>query len=274
MRRLLSAVLGVLAFFSTVLYAQNIEVRDDLKKYFEAARVTGSFSLYDVKKNTYILVNTKQFKQRFIPASTFKICNSLIGLETGVITDESFVIKWDGVKRWRDAWNRDLDLKTAYKVSSVPYYQELARRVGGARMKFWLERVRYGNADTSGGIDLFWLNGGLRITPEQQLDFLTRLFREELPFSKRSMQIVKTIMIEEETAAYTLRAKTGMAEGDDIGRGKALGWYVGYVTTGRDAYVFATCIQSINANEEFAAKRKDLTRRMLARLRALPLETQ
>jgi beta-lactamase class D len=271
-----NAILIVLTLDSLKSYGQNIHVRDDFKKYFAEASVAGSFSLYDVKENKYILYNKAQFKQPMTPASTFKICNSLIGLETGVIADENFVIKWDGVKRWRDAWNQDQDLKTAYKNSCVPYYQELARRVGGERMSLWLDRVRYGNADTSGGIDLFWLNGSLRITPEQQLDFLKRLYKEELPFSKRSMQIVKKIMIEEATPVFTLRTKTGMAEweSDSAGRGKALGWYVGYVTKGEETYVFATCIQSEKTNDEFAAKRKQITRRILARLRVLPLETK
>jgi beta-lactamase class D len=119
--------------------------------------------------------------------------------------------------------------------------------------------------DTSGGIDLFWLDGGMRVTPEQQLDFLQRLHRNSLPFSKRSIEIVKKIMIEEETPSYTLRTKTGWAEEGDT----SIGWYVGYITKGNDAYFFATCIQTAKPDSAFPTRRKSITRRILANLEIL-----
>ncbi|MBK8852777.1 MAG: class D beta-lactamase [Saprospiraceae bacterium] len=134
----------------------------------------GSFVLYDPQTAKYIFYNQDQYKQTFSPASTFKICNSLIGLETGLIQDENFIIPWDSVTR-NLVWDKDHDMKTAFANSTVWYYQELAKRVGGQKMKYWLDKTNYGNADTSGGIDRFWLTGGLRISPEQQIDFLKRL---------------------------------------------------------------------------------------------------
>ena len=257
-----------IVFLSSSVVAQTIEIRDEFKHYFNEANVKGSFSFYDSKNDKYILCNEKQFTQEFLPASTFKICNSLIGLETGVIPDDNFVIQWDGKKRRIESWNADQDLKTAYKNSCVPYYQELARRIGGERMSEWLEKTKYGNTDTSGGIDLFWLTGGLRVTPEQQLDFLKRLHNEELSFSKRSMQIVKKIMIEEEKPMYTLRAKTGWASAvdyrdDNFGD---VGWYIGYITTTDNIFFFATCIQSSKPSDDFPKSRKTITRKILSDL--------
>ena len=201
---------------------QTYEIRDDLKKFYDQYKVYGSFVLCDQSNDKYIFYNQSQFKQPFTPASTFKICNSLIGLETGVIKDENFIIPWDSVTRRVPAWNQDQDLKTAFKNSTVWYYQELARRVGGEKMKYWLDKANYGNADTSGGIDKFWLTGGLRITPEQQIDFLKRLHDNTLPFSQRSMDIVKSIMTAKDTLGYVVRAKTGWGEQDN----KEIGWYV------------------------------------------------
>ncbi len=137
---------------------QSTEVRADFKKYYDQFNVEGSFVLYDPQADKYIFYNQDQFEQTFSPASTYKICNSLIGLETGVIKDENFVISWDSITRQNPKWNSDYDLKTAFKNSTVWYYQELARRVGGQQMKYWLDKANYGNADTSGGIDKFWLN--------------------------------------------------------------------------------------------------------------------
>jgi len=219
---------------------QTTETRDDFKKYYDQFQVEGSFVLYDQNNDKFIFYNREQLKQQFSPASTFKICNSLIGLETGIIKDENFIIPWDSIVRDNPKWNKDHDLKSAFKNSTVWYYRELARRVGGEKMKYWLDKSQFGNADTSGGLDLFWLTGGLRITPEQQIDFLKRLHENKLPFSKRTTEIVKNIMIVKDTLGYKLRAKSGWAD-DSV---KSAGWYVGYLETKDNVYYFSNCIQT------------------------------
>jgi beta-lactamase class D len=258
----------VLMILCSVVNAQQatVEMRDDFKKHFEQHHVQGSFTLYDLKNNKWIVCNQEQWKKPFIPASTFKICNSLVGLETGVIRDENYVIKWDGVGRSRPEWNKDHDLRTAFRNSTVWYYQELARRVGGERMKKWLDLIGYGNADTSGGIDMFWLSGGLRITPEQQVLFLKRLYEDKLPFSKRTMDIVKEIMVAKDTVTYTLRAKTGWGDQDN----NDIGWYVGYVQSKDNVIFFATCIQRPQSDESsFLAARIEITLGILREIKIL-----
>lgn len=233
-----------------------IEIREDFKKFYNQFGVEGSFVLYDQQLDKYTFYNQDQFKQSFSPASTFKIFNSLVGLETGVIRDENFVIPWDSVIRYYPTWNSDHDLKTAFKNSTVWYYQELARRVGGQKMKYWLDKANYGNADTSGGIDGFWLTGGLRISPEQQIDFLKRLHDNQLPFSSSSVQIIKNIMIAKDTLDYVIRAKTGWADENKI----MVGWYVGYIEKNDNTYYFANCIQTSNLEHpDFAKARIDIT---------------
>ena len=219
-------------------HKQTTEIRNDFKKYYDQFNVEGSFVLYDTHADKYVFYNKGQYEQTFSPASTFKICNSLIGLETGVIKDMHFVIQWDSVVR-NPVWDKDHDLKTAFANSTVWYYQEFARRVGEQRMKYWLDKTNYGNADTSGGIEQFWLTGGLRISPQQQIDFLKRLHDNQLPFSKRSVDIVKDIMITKDTLDYVIRAKTGWG-----GHGKKdIGWYVGYLETNDNDYYFTNCVQ-------------------------------
>ena len=229
--------------FPKTIYAQSTEIRNDFKKYYDEYQVKGSFVVYDRNADKFIFYNEDQFDRQFTPASTFKICNSLIGLETDVITDENYIIPWDSAKR-NSIWDKDFDLKNAFKNSTVWYYQELARRVGGEKMKHWLDTSYYGNADTSGGIDKFWLTGGLRITPSEQIDFLIRLYNNKLPFSQRSVDIVKDIMIEKDTLGYVLRGKTGWGsqENEDIG------WFVGYVEANDNVYYFANCVQTYSKN--------------------------
>ena len=202
----------------------------ELAKYFQEAN--GDFVLFDQNKNEYIRYNPERCAERFLPASTFKIINSLIGLETGVIPDENYVLKWDGTHYEIPAWNQDHSLKTAFQNSVVWYYQELARRVGKDRMQSYMDAIHYGNQDISGSIDTFWLEGGLRISADEQVEVLKRLYVDQLPFSQRTMDIVKGIMVLEETATYRLSGKTGSAQ-------RVMphtGWFVGYLETKGEVY--------------------------------------
>lgn len=247
------------------MYAQNgtVETRADFKKFYDAYGIDGTFAVYSYRNNHTVLYHPEWFTEAHVPASTFKICNSLIGLETGVIADQHFTLKWDGVKRRVESWNQDHDLASAFAHSAYWYYQELARRVGGKSMKQWLDRVGYGNADTTGGIDRFWLEGNLRISPAQQLDFLKRLHENRLPFSQRSIDIVKEIMVVKQTETCTVRAKTGWGfEGR-----KMIGWYVGYVVSGTDVSVFVNRVESMDEqHKEFGAARVAIAYRILDEL--------
>lgn len=218
--------------------APREEIQDNFQKYYDQYGVSGSLVLYDRNADHYTFYNKPQFDQPFTPASTFKICNTLIGLETGVIPDEHYTMAWDSVSR-NIYWDKDHDLASAFQYSVVWYYQELARRVGEEQMHEWLEKAGYGNGDTSGGIDLFWLTGGLRISPQQQIDFLRRIYDNDLPFSERSLKILKQIMVEREQPEHVLRGKTGWGSQGE----QEIGWFVGYVETTDNVYFFANCVQ-------------------------------
>jgi beta-lactamase class D len=215
------------------------EVRPELKSNFQG--FTGAFVLYDLNRKRYIRYNPERCAERFIPASTFKIMNSLIGLETGIIPDADYVIKWDGTKYDIPAWNQDHTLRTAIQNSVVWYYQELARRVGEKKMQEYVDAAHYGNQDISGKIDTFWLEGGLRISAEEQVEFLKRLYKGELPFSQRSMNIVKEILVLEKTETYQLSGKTG--SGQRITPHES--WFVGYLEAQGNIYIFAANIESL-----------------------------
>lgn len=235
----------------------------NFQKYYDEFDVSGSFVVFNLKNELYTFHNKEQFDKPFTPASTFKICNSLIGLETGIIENENFIIHWDSLPRQYPKWNKDTDLKEAFQNSTVWYFQELATRVGSDTMKFWLDKLHYGNADTSGGVDKFWLYGGLRITPAQQIDFLRKLVQNNLPLSQRTMNIVKEIMTFEETSSYTLKAKTGWGVQDN----QDIGWFVGYLESNNNTYIFANCVQTNNPNNEnFAKARIEITYKIITDL--------
>jgi beta-lactamase class D len=239
------------ASIPTQHYAKSVwQERPDFGKYFQQANVKGSFVLYDLKQDRYLVYDAKRTNTRFIPASTFKIFNSLVALETGVVKDENETIKWDGVKREFPKWNRDHTMRTAIKDSVVWFYQELARRIGPKRMQHYIDLANYGNRDISGGIDRFWLQGGLRISPREEIDLLVKLYRNELPFSKRTMEIVKDILINEKSNDYVLRGKTGW--GTELT--PQVGWYVGYLERGGNVPYFFAINLDITKPEDLKAR--------------------
>jgi beta-lactamase class D len=217
---------------------QRSEFRDDLAKRFFDLGTTGTFVGYKVDDYLIIASDKVRSGEAKLPASTFKIPNSIIALETGVVDDpDKDVFKWDGVTRSIEPWNKDHTLRSAIAVSAVPVYQEIARRVGAERMQKYLDLFDYGNRDIGGGIDQFWLTGNLRIDPIQQIDFVDRLRRGVLPVSKRSQELTRDILTVTKVGDATIRAKSGLL-GAEAGK-PSLGWMVGWVEKGSQQTVFA-----------------------------------
>ena len=225
--------------------SNNITTDDSLKKYFDQYHVTGTFGLFNNGQGQFTIYNLKRFTDSaYLPASTFKIVNSLIGLQTGVINNEKMVIPWDGVKRSNEAWNKDLTMEEAFKVSAVPYYQEVARRIGKDTMQHWLDTLgyaaKYGRAVIHNDIDSFWLNNNIKITADEQLGLVKRLYFEQLPFQKRAQQIVKNVMLQEDNANYKLSYKTGWGFREN---GNSIGWIVGWDEENKHPYFFVLQIE-------------------------------
>jgi beta-lactamase class D len=217
---------------------QRSEFRDDLAKRFFDLGTTGTFVGYKVDDYLIIASDKVRSGEGKLPASTFKIPNSIIALETGVVEDpDKDVFKWDGVTRSIEPWNKDHTLRSAIAASAVPVYQEIARRIGAERMQKYLDLFDYGNRDIGGGIDQFWLTGNLRIDPIQQIDFVDRLRRGVLPVSKRSQELTRDILTVTKVGDATIRAKSGLL-GAEAGK-PSLGWMVGWVEKGSQQTVFA-----------------------------------
>lgn len=217
---------------------QRSEIREDLARHFTDEGTVGTFVGYKTDDYLVIASDNDRSGEAKLPASTFKIPNSVIALETGVVGDpDKDVFQWDGVARSIEAWNRDHTLRSAIAASAVPVYQEIARRIGTERMQKYVDLFEYGNRDIGGGIDQFWLTGNLRIDPIQQVDFVDRLRRGALPVSKRSQEMVRDILPVTKSGDSIIRAKTGLL-GAELGK-PSLGWLVGWAEKGDEQTVFA-----------------------------------
>jgi len=235
----LLAAAGILPSRSLANVApQRSEIREDLVKRFTDEGTVGTFVGYKIDDYLLIASDKERSGQAMLPASTFKIPNSLIALETGVVEDpDKDVFKWDGVVRSIEGWNKDHTLRSAIAASAVPVYQEIARRIGAERMQKYVDLLEYGNRDIGGGIDQFWLTGNLRIDPMQQVDFVDRLRRGALPVSKHSQDLVRDILPVTKAGDAVIRAKTGLL-GAEVGK-PSLGWVVGWAEKGSAQTVFA-----------------------------------
>jgi beta-lactamase class D len=236
-------------------------------KALDSLKVKGAILIYDVKNQTYYANDFKWTKTGIIPASTFKIPNSIIALETGVIADDSVIFKWNGEKRSFKKWEEDLTFKKAFQVSCVPCYQEIARKIGVSRMKSYLKKLDYkGMVFDTLTIDNFWLTGKSKFSQMQQIDFLERLYFSKLPISQRTETIMKDIMQIEKNESYVLSGKSGWGMRNE----KNNGWLVGYLETNNSVYFFATNIEKEETNmDEFPAIRMNATKEAFKQLKII-----
>lgn len=228
--------------------AENEILVSKFQKILDTANVEGSILVYDLTKDKYYSNNFSWTRKEKLPASTFKITNSIIALETEVVEDENTLFKWDGERRRLKIWEQDLNLKQAFHFSCVPCYQEIARKIGVKRMNKYLNKLQYGNIKAdSENIDLFWLEGDSKISQSQQIEFLKRFYQSKLPISQKTESIMKRLMVIEKKENYNLSGKTGWS----IRNGNNNGWFVGYIETKNKTYFFAT---NVEPKEKFDMK--------------------
>jgi beta-lactamase class D len=191
----------------------------------------------------------------------------MIALETAVVEDAETVLPWDHQTYPVEDWNQDLTLRAAVRVSCVPCFQAIARKVGPERMSDWVTRLDYGNHDTSGEIDHFWLSGKLRISPVQQIDFLRRFDGGKLPIQERTAEIVRDVITLDVGQDHVLRGKTGLSSSPGAAR---LGWFVGWLELGERRVFFATLLDSVSPDVDLIPVRRRVTERVLRGLNLLP----
>lgn len=248
MKSVFLCILIILLSFSA-LFAQKAVVENkysqiktpQFKSILDSAQVDGAILIFDASEGVFYSNNFRHCKKGYLPASTFKIVNSIIALETGAVEDLNTMFYWDSIPRRLDIWNQDLNFHDAFHASCVPCFQEIARKIGVETMNEYITKFSYGKIDVnSENIDYFWLEGKSKISQFQQIDFLVSFYNEKLGISERSTKIMKDLMIIEETDKGILSGKTGWA----IRNRNNTGWFVGYFEAKNGKVLFiATNIQ-------------------------------
>lgn len=255
-----TALLWLLMLASTPLLAEDAQIA----RLLADQQISGTLVISALHSGkTYIHDNTRA-AQRFTAASTFKIPNSLIALQLGLVNGPNAPFKWDGTRYSIANWNQDQTLASAFRVSCVWCYQQLARQIGKAAYREWLTRIGYGALREPFALTTFWLDGSLTISALEQVAFLKQVYRRQLPFSPASYDTLREIMRSEQNTNFTLYAKTGLAA-DSLPK---IGWYVGFVETAQDVWFFATNLD-ITADAQLPL-RLQLTREALQAKGVIP----
>ena len=260
-RRLILLALSVV-LASGALAAAISQERADWSSFFAAADARGTIVVVDSRSghDVTFVYDSERAGRRYSPASTFKIPHSLFALDAGILRDEFQVIHWDGVKRSIEAWNEDQNLRSAMHNSTVWVYEGFARQLGDARETAYMRKIAYGNA-AAGGSTPFWVEGELAISANEQIAFLRKLYRNQLPFRVEHQLLIKDVMVNEAGRDWILRAKTGW--------NGQLGWWVGWVEWPTGPVFFALNIDTPNRLGDLA-KRQEITRNVLRSIKALP----
>jgi len=261
--RILAFLFSVFLLVSLSHAQEQVQNRSDWEAIFSEFNAHGTIVVVDERINiqSTSVYDESRAQKRYSPASTFKIPHTLFALDTGAVRDEFQVFKWDGVVRDFAPHNQDQDLRSAMRNSAVWVYEIFAKQIGEVRARDYLRKLNYGNADPSTKHGDYWIDGNLAISAYEQISFLKRLYRNELPFRVEHQRLVKDIMIVEAGRDWILRAKTGWD-------GK-IGWLVGWVEWPTGPVFFALNIDTPNRLADLQ-KRESITRAILHSTEALP----
>ena len=253
--------------------------RPDWSDAFAARGAVGTFVLYDPARALWQRHAPERAATRTLPASTFKVYNALVALETGAVGDPDSLFAWDGTERFLDSWNEDQSLRQGLERSTVWLYQRVAEAVGPERYRRAFAAEPYGNGAPRlrGGrlgadVRTFWLDGALQVSPDEQVAFLDRLRRGDPGFSDDVEATVRGMMpVLVDTAGVRVLGKTGWGERDGA---PDVGWLVGWVerpdAQGGDA-VFALRAEPDGPDSPFTfGDRLAIVREILAREGVLP----
>ena len=218
--------------------AKNISTVN-LSEYFNG--YNGSFTLYDLKNDTWDIYNMDLASLRTAPNSTYKIYDALFGLETGIITPEESTMAWNGADYPFEAWNADQTLDSAMKFSVNWYFQSIDRQLGASAIKDYVQTIGYGNRNTETDLSSYWMESSLKISPIEQVQLLTKLYEGGFDFTPENVDAVKKSILLTSSAGGNFYGKTGTGR---INEKDINGWFIGYVETADNTYFFATNIQS------------------------------
>ncbi len=254
----------------TPISAPEETIHPEWGSIFDAHDATGTMVMLDAETGTRHVFNPERASERFSPASTFKVYNSLVALETGVVPNVDTMYAWDGVERG-GAWDQDHSLRMGMRNSTVWLFQKLAEQIGKAPYEQAFAREPYGNGMVGDSIRTFWLGEPLAISANEQVAYLDKLRLGALSFRPEVQEAVREIMILEEAPEYTLYGKTGWTWTEED-RSDEIGWIVGWIERGDEAWVYVLNTVSNGPDFDMRTARRGILDGVLAEMELGPPE--
>ncbi len=236
----------------------------ELAEQFRSADVAGTFVVLNPETGEMTGYNKERAFTRYVPASTFKIANTLIGLTVGAVKDVDEILEFGASPQPVTEWERNMGLREAIAMSNVAIYQTLARRIGLKRMAEEVNLLDYGNKSIGEVVDRFWLDGPLQISAIEQVGFLAKLAMHRLPVNETAQVQTQEILLKEKGEGWGLWAKSGWQNFPN----KGIGWWVGWVSARGVNYPFALNMDM--KDMESGPLREKLARSCLKSLDLLP----
>ena len=224
--------LFLVPFFFVACSPNNVTIDSGLQRYFDSAGVKGSFGFFDNGQGHFTIYNLPRYRDSACqPAGTFDIVQSLVALQSGVVKDDS-------------------SLRQGFQSGDQTIFRDLAGRLGKDSLKKWIDSLHYGNKDMSGPLDSFWSNNHLKLTSDEQLGLMKRLYFDQLPFFNRPQKLVREMMPLESNSIYRLAYKTGRGIKED---GHAIGWVLGWVEENKHPYFFVVNLEAEDTTKDLSA---------------------
>ena len=218
------------------------KIDNDLKEYFSDNKVEGSFSMLNNADGEITVYNISMDTARVSPFSTFNILNALIALENGVVTDLDMNLKIS------DSSNeKGMNITQAFKSDFTPFFQKISKQTGKAAMQKWVDSISYGNKNIGDSLHSFWVDNKIKISPDEQLGFLKRLYFDQLPFRKSVQLQVRDMMVQEDNSAYKWSYVMGNGKDEND---QFVSWLIGWVEENRHVYFFTTLIKYTEKNQQ------------------------
>lgn len=265
------SILCLLLSLSLTNCSSDSEKEIDGKSIYDNYQVEGGFLLRSLSDNKVYVYNSNYCQKEFLPASTFKIVSSIIALENGIANDKNYAMPWDSTNRALPIWNQDHNLESAFASSCVPCFQKMVGEIGLSKMQEGVQQLNYGKMDIqANNLTTFWLTGRSTITPYEQLDFLTKLYRQTYPLKPSTYYNLQQMMVlATSPEGVVMKGKSGFA----IENGIKIGWLVGFVERpDGENFVFVNQITSPVgklSDEKFLQARKKIVGDILAQMKVI-----
>jgi beta-lactamase class D len=239
---------------------KKAKIDNSIKPYFDSAQVDGCFTMMDNATGAITVYNIKYDTTRFTAAGSFNLVTSLVGLENGAIVNEDAQISFKGENFADTTWNKDVNLKQALANNVYPYFKTIVNKIGKDTLQHWIDTLGYGNKQLGKSIDSAWLNNSIKVSPDEQVGFVKRLYFDQLPFRKSTQQNLRSLLLKEANTNFKLSYLVSQGQDDKYGN---IAWLTGYIEENRHVYFFATILVNASNGAGLEDKALNISKRIL-----------